>query len=376
MEEDNRDRKHKRGFFGRLLVGLLTILAWIGVIAMALSVLSGYISPSRFVWASFFGLAFWEILAFNIIVFLLLLLLWSRRTWVAILALAIAVPGILRSYSNGKAKEGGTLRVMSYNVQMFKDLYDDKKAPADVALGVINVVREQHPDVLCVQEFAHFTPKGGRKESIRQFGELVEMPYIYYHTKAYFGGNVIFSRYPITAVKDTTHFGEENDYGAVAEVDAGKKGKFLVVCTHLASFRLTKEEVTVISEPGNNKERVQQYGKSIVSKLKDAYRNRSEQVNQLLADLPHDGRVLLLCGDFNDTPLSYTYHQIEKAGFIDSFVETGHGIGHTYAGKLPLLRIDYIWGNEWIQPMRFKRLRFKGSDHYPIVLDFNIKHGV
>lgn len=371
MVEDNKDRK-RRGFFGRLLVGLLTILAWIGVLAMALSVLSGYINPARFVWASFFGLAFWEILAFNIILFFLLMLLWSRRIWVTVLALAIAVPGIHRSFSNGKVQEGGELRVMSYNVQVFEDLYDSNKNKADVALGVINVVREQHPDVLCVQEFGIFIPKTTRNDCIKQFGDLIGMPYCYYHTKAYFGGNVIYSQYPLSPLKDKSHIGNENDYGAVCEVDAGKKGKFIVVCAHLASFRLTKEEVTVFSEPGNSKQDVQEYGKSIISKLKRAYRVRSEQVDQLLKDIPHDGRAMLLCGDFNDTPLSYTYHNIKKAGFTDGFVVAGHGIGHTYAGKLPLLRIDYVWGNEWIQPTKFKRLRFKGSDHYPVVQDFKI----
>ena len=373
METARKERKNKRGLLGRLVVGLLTILAWIGVLAMALSVLSGFIDPERFVWASFFGLAFWEILAFNMAVFGLLLLLWSRRVWVAVLALAIAVPGFLRAYSNGKAHEGGNLRVMSYNVQIFEDIYDAKKSAADVACGVINLVREQHPDVLCVQEFGNFIPKTARKECIRQFGEMADMPYHYYHTKAYFGGNVIYSKYPLHPIQDQTHFGDENDYGAVVEVDAGNKGKFLVICAHLNSFRLTKKEVTAISEPGNSKQEVQEYGKSIVVKLKEAYQKRSRQVDQLLADIPHDGRPVLLCGDFNDTPLSYTYHHIKKAGFTDGFVVAGHGIRHTYAGKLPLLRIDYLWGNEWIQPMKFKRLRYRGSDHYPVMMDFNIR---
>jgi len=373
MREDENNEKNGRGFFGRLIVGILTILAFIGVMAMAVSVLSSYIDPSRFVWTSFFGLAFWEILLFNIIIFVLLLLMWSKKAWIAVLALLIAVPGFLRSFSNGKALEGGDLRIMSYNVLMFKDLYDDDKQSVDVANGVINVVREYDPDVLCIQEFGQFKPKTSRKDCIRLFGELVDMPYHYYHTKAYYGGNVIFSKYPIGPIEDQTDFGKENDYGAVAQVDAGDKGQFLVLCSHLTSFQLTKKEITVFSEPGNTKDEVQEYGKSIISKMKGAYERRSVMVNRMLADIPVDGRPIVLCGDFNDTPLSYTYHQIKKAGFTDSFVIVGHGIGHTYAGKLPLLRIDYIWGNNGIQPTKFKRLRFKGSDHYPIMLDFKLR---
>lgn len=368
--------KKERGFFGKLVVGFLTLLAWIGLLAMGMSVLSGFISPVKFVWASFFGLAFWEILLFNVIVLVLLLMMWSRKAWVAILALLIAVPGILRSFSHGKVQEGGDFRILSYNVQLFDDLYDESKKSVDVAYDIAKMVLEQKPDVLCIQEFGPFLSKTNRKECIEMFGEMVEMPYHYYHTKAYFGGNVIYSKYPLHPVKDQTRFGKENDYGAVAEVDAGDKGKFLVLCSHLASFRLTKEEVTVFSEPGNTKQEVQEYGKSIFVKLKDAYQNRSLQVDQLLMDIPKDGRPLLLCGDLNDTPLSYTYHQIKSAGFTDAFVVAGRGIGHTYAGKLPLLRIDYVWGNDRIRPMKFKRLRFKGSDHYPVLMEFELNHGI
>ena len=375
-EKDHNEREGRRGFFGRLFVGLLTVLAIIGLLAMVMSIMSSYIDPSSFVWTSFFGLAYWEILLFNIIVFVLLLLLWSRKAWIAMLALLVAVPGFLRSYSHGTPHEGGDIRIMSYNVQIFHDLNDSKKNSSDVVYGIVNMVRENHPDVLCIQEFGYFLNKTSRPELIKMFGELTDMPYHYYHKKAYFGGNVIFSKYPISAIKDSSSFGKENEYGAVAQIDAGNKGKFLVVCSHLTSFRLTKEELSILSEPGNTKEDVQEYGKSIVVKLKNAYRKRSLMVNQLLADIPHDGRPILLCGDFNDTPMSYTYHQIKKAGFMDGFVESGKGIGHTYAGKLPLLRIDYIWCNGQVQPMKFKRLRFKGSDHYPIILDFKINHGI
>ena len=132
----------------------------------------------------------------------------------------------------------------------------------------------------------------------------------------------------------------------------------------------------MFSEPGNTKQEVQEYSKSIFVKLKEAYQRRSLQVDRLLTDIPHDGRPILLCGDLNDTPLSYTYHQIKKTGFTDSFVVVGRGIGHTYAGKLPLLRIDYVWGNDKVQPMKFERLRFKGSDHYPLLMEFKLNHGI
>ena len=202
------------------------------------------------------------------------------------------------------------------------------------------------------------------------------MPYQYYHTKQHYGGNVIFSKYPLSALDADHAMGGENEYGAVAKVDAGKKGVFYVVCCHLASFQLTNDEITVFSDTGNSKEEVKTKSKSIFVKLKNAYEKRSQEVSKMLEDIPNDGRAIVLCGDFNDTPLSYTYHQIKRAGFTDGFVAAGRGVGRTYAGKLPMLRIDYVWGNDQIQPTAFKRLKFKGSDHFPVMMDFNLNHGL
>lgn len=372
--KNNKDKK--RGIFGRIIIFFLAILAFVGLLAMAMSVLSSYVDPVKFVWLSFFGLTFWVILFYNLAVFALLLLMWSRKVWISIIALLIAIPGIYKSFSTGSSQDGGELRVMSYNVLNFNDQYDKEKPRDSVAYDMIAMVKEYQPDVLCIQEFVPVIPKMNRKDCIARCGELMELPYTYCHEKANFGGNVIFSRYPLSALEEDIPFADENEYGAVARVDAGPKGVFYVLNCHLVSFQLSHEEVAVFSERGNSKEQVEEYGKSIVSKLMTAYRKRSEEVSKMLEDIPNDGRAILLCGDFNDTPLSYTYHQIYRAGFADGFVKAGHGIGRTYAGKLPLLRIDYVWTNEQIQPMSFKRIKYKGSDHYPVMLDFNVNHGL
>ena len=350
-------------------------MALVGLVAMTMSVMSSYVNPIEFPWLSFFGLAFWAILLYNLAVLVLLLLMWSRKAWIVVIALLIAIPGFIKSFSFGKSQRGGELRVMTYNVYSFKDVNGVGNTTLEQATAVAKMVKDYQPDVFCLQEFALFLPKVGRADCITQLGEMLGLPYHYYHTKAHFGNNVIFSKYPIAALEDDIPFAKENEYGPVAVVDAGEKGIFYVVCCHLVSNQLSDKEVSVFSEPGD-KEEVQKFGKSIISKLKVAYAKRSSQVAKMLDDIPLDGRAIVICGDFNDTPMSYTYHQIERAGFTDGFVKAGRGIGHTFAGKLPLLRIDYIWGNDRIQPMSFKRIKYKGSDHYPVMMDFNLTHGL
>lgn len=365
--------RKERGFIGKLLVFVLTLLAFIGLVAMALSVVNPHIDPNRFIWTSYFGLAFWEIVFFNLLIFIALLLLWSRKVWVAVLSLLIAVPGIRKSYSFGsQINEDGYIRVMSYNVHNFK-LVDGITSDEGMAYQVINKVREQNPDVFCCQEFSAYEEGVSRTKSIDDFAQSAGFQYVYYNKKNGFAGNVVFSKYPLTKVSSDIGLGKEITSGVLVSVDAGEKGRFYVANLHLHSYNITDGEIDVITNSTELRNQFDTIGMSVVRKLKYAFEKRSEEIAEVLESLPCLDGAIVVCGDFNDTPMSYTYRQMQKAGFVDSFTKVGRGIKPTYAGKLPLMRIDYIWGNENVKPLNFKRLRFKASDHYPIMLDFKIE---
>lgn len=365
--------RSERGIFGKLLVFILTILALIGLVAMALSVLNAYVNPKHFIWTTLFGLAFWEVLIFNIVVLVLLLLLWSKKAWISILALLVAIPGINKSYSFGsKEVADNSIRVMSYNVHMFKHI-DGITASEDFANQMANQVREQNPDILCCQEFAAFKSGVSRPKCIEDFAESCGFQYIYYNRKSNFGGNVVFSKYPITKVDEESGFGQENTYGVMVTVDAGEKGKFHVANVHLLSYMITDTEIDLLINSTDKKDDLDTIGKTVLHKLSYAFQRRSDELKNVLTTMPPVSGPIIMCGDFNEPPLSYNYRQMQKAGFVDTFTKVGRGIKPTYAGKLPLLRIDYIWGNNDVKPLNFKRLRYKASDHYPIMLDFAIQ---
>ena len=76
----------------------------------------------------------------------------------------------------------------------------------------------------------------------------------------------------------------------------------------------------------------------------------------------------IMAGDFNDTPFSHIYKLLTK-GRIDSFLECGDGIGTTYVGALPGLRIDFILGDEEIiQFCSHRVLHTSYSDHNPVLV--------
>lgn len=369
----SRKEKRERSFFGKMIVFILAVMAFLGLVAMALSVVNAYVNPQHFIWTTMFGLAFWEILIFNVAVFLLLLLMWSNKIWISVVALLIAIPGIAKSFSFGsKAQAENSIRIMSYNVHNFKHV-DGETDKETFANQVMDMVREQAPDILCCQEFSGFKSGVSRPQCIEDFAKSVGFQYIYFNRKINYGGNVIFSKYPLAKVTEDSGFGKENTYGVMVSVDAGEKGKFHVANVHLLSYNITDDEIDIITNSSERQEKLDTIGKTVLYKLKYAFEKRSDELKQVMEGMPPVGGPILICGDFNEPPLSYNYRQMQQAGFIDTFTKVGFGIKSTYAGKLPLLRIDYIWANDNVKPLDFERHKYKASDHYPIILDFAIK---
>jgi len=81
---------------------------------------------------------------------------------------------------------------------------------------------------------------------------------------------------------------------------------------------------------------------------------------------------VILAGDFNDTPVSYSYRQIANE-LDDTFVDEGKGLGQTHAQMLPLLRIDYIFHSKTLQTIEHKTINKDYSDHFPIVARFILR---
>ena len=98
---------------------------------------------------------------------------------------------------------------------------------------------------------------------------------------------------------------------------------------------------------------------SILRKLKSAFVKRAKQVDALHEYISKSPYPVILCGDFNDTPTSYTYHTV-RGGLRDAFVDSGTGMSGTYAGKLPSFRIDYI-----LYDKKFKSFKIFFSNFFP-----------
>jgi len=104
-------------------------------------------------------------------------------------------------------------------------------------------------------------------------------------------------------------------------------------------------------------------------KLRDAFRKRSYQALKVKEYAENSPYKVVICGDFNDTPVSFLYRELTEK-FNDTFLKTNLGLGSTFAGKIPLQRIDYVLTDPRIKLGKTKVLHVLGSDHYPVVATF------
>jgi endonuclease/exonuclease/phosphatase (EEP) superfamily protein YafD len=77
----------------------------------------------------------------------------------------------------------------------------------------------------------------------------------------------------------------------------------------------------------------------------------------------------LLGGDFN-SPATDTVHRQLVRDFTDAFSSVGTGWGDTFQRRFPILRIDHLYANRHLTPVRAKTVTTRCSDHRMVIADF------
>ena len=82
---------------------------------------------------------------------------------------------------------------------------------------------------------------------------------------------------------------------------------------------------------------------------------------------------VLLCGDFNSIPSSYTYHHLRKT-LKDGFRTAGNGYMYTYRYAKRMLRIDYIFHSPSLKGIEYYSPDLAlCSDHNPVIMEVEIQ---
>lgn len=273
-----------------------------------------------------------------------------------------------------KAKDGKALRVMTWNVAQF-NIMSDKQHP-EVKTQMLNTINEYEPDIACFQEMVAEDSTVKNHGHVDEFLEKLSFKnYLYsYNVKEDFWGYahfgiIIFSKYPIIN-KQTVGF-YPNDYNSIFQyVDIVKGADTIRVFNiHLQSLRFSKENLKYIDKPSvEDEDAAIKESKSIISKFKKGFLKREVQANRIRAEIDKSPYPVIVTGDFNDVPNSYAYHTI-GGNLKNAFVEKGSGLGRTFSGISPVLRIDNIFVDSRMDVLQFNLVKKKLSDHFPIMAD-------
>lgn len=361
-----KGNRRQRNLFVGISAGVLMLVA-AGL--LMLSYISTVANPAKVWFFSIFGLLFFPIAILNIV-----LLIWAavRRSRLLIIPLLAVLPSLLfagRYIRFGNSEAAGqnevsaspsaSVRLLTWNVDRFsyrKDRCASREACAD---SIFAYLRRQNADIICLQEYVTENPSQLKSfVSSRMPGYHIE--YYLLKGRGTYCGNMTLSRLPAVGkgkvlFEDSSNLALYSDYSSCGR-------KFRIYNCHFESYAISMSNIWK-SVTGD---------REILQKTENKYRRsiirRPKQVNDVLAHIEESPIEALVCGDFNDNPMSYTYHRISH-DLKDTFVEAGCGFGASYSAFWPMLRIDYVFiPQEWHAVSHITD-RVKLSDHYPVVTD-------
>lgn len=354
------------GFFRRFVFSFNIAAA----VLLAASFFSTSISPAESWVFALFGLAYPYLLLINLFFAIFWLLQFNLRALLSIGMMVAGYPHFRQSFSFGR-DTGATkdaVSIVSYNAGLF-GFYQSRWHTGEM----IAKVKDVSPSVLCVQEFLNIGDKGSTTAD-----SIAEACGFKYHVfrrlndgrKKGAYGMAVFSKYPLLAA-DLVHFdGLTGNMCIYADMEANGR-RIRVYNVHLQSFKFRKQDYSfLVKMPDNNHEKVIQ-SRSILKRMKEAYVKRSEQVEAIVSHMQSSEFPIMLCGDFNDPPVSYSYAQLSQ-GMKDAFLENGRGMGKTYIGAMPNFRIDYILYPAACTGLFYRTFRLS-SDHSMLSAGFRFE---
>lgn len=357
------------------------------VLLFLLACANSFLHPDKWWIISLLGLIFPLLLILVFGFFIFWLFFYSRRlSLISLFALIIGWSNIhafmafnIRQ-SFKPEKEANAIRVLTWNVRRWDDYTTKKMGAAGHRLHMFEFVKDQNADILCFQEFYDLQGSKDGVNNVSYIQSQLNYPY-YFFSGDYKGANgkyetgvIIFSRFPIIntyKVRYTADALKGAESLIMADLDIN--GQQVRVCTaHLQSVLFRSKDFHDVEIIQNGEDSMLQASKSLIKKLKRAFSLRGNQADVVRAELDNSPNPVIMCGDFNDVPNSYTYFRI-RGNRQDAFIQKGFGIGRTYINISPTLRIDYILADRKFSVEQCRKFALPYSDHHPVVADLKLK---
>lgn len=313
-------------------------------------------------------LAFPFVVIANAIMLILLLLFRCFKSSILMaVLLAVSFPAARRSIVmhpsvNGPSDGAKELTILTYNIEIFKSYKNVEP--------ILALIRQETPDIICMQEFGHYY---NNRPIVNNILASLDSIYPYRHlwyknqTAGNESGLVLFSKYPIVN-KQKLEYESKNNISVFSDIVIGDD-TIRIINNHLESNRLTLTEREITDNPTDTSRMKSIYHKMVVSA-----HIRADQADSIAALIENTRYPVLVVGDFNDIPQSYTYRRIlyseNKLGesLHDAYADAGElGMYHTYNQNHLNVAIDHILYTKPIRAIKTTILKVDYSDHYPLL---------
>lgn len=388
---------------------LINIIAFPATIVLAiLLMLSGFvptISPETNSWLPLLGLAFPVFFVLMVLSFIYWLVQGKWRSLFALSCLllnlgqtSLYVQWNKSSHPSGGNPESSTpesqaserleisskkLKIITYNTQLF-GLYQNESSTEIVNTeympamdSFLRVLKAENADVVCLQEV--YAKAGGLKALARflkaEGGFDFSQTYTLSQNRPY--GMIVLSKYPIKRWQPISLGAQTGNMAMWVDIEIPSGKEFLrnarlrIYNLHLQSFRFAKKDYEVMLKQTQQKQIDMDGSLGIITRLRLGYKKRAQQVRLVKSSLLDCDFPKIVCGDFNDIPVSYSYRQL-SAGLRDAFVEAGSGLETTYKGSMPSFRIDYILYDNPMRAITYKSIKEVPSDHKLLVSELQL----
>jgi endonuclease/exonuclease/phosphatase family metal-dependent hydrolase len=350
-------------------------------LVMGLTLVGSIISPDLFVLPAYFGLGFPYVVAVNVAFLLFWIVL---RNWFFLLSLSLLLFSVteindtlpLHIRKTAAVQTNQTVRILTYNTMMSGKLVKHTKKKPN---KVIQYILDSDADILCLQEFTvSDNPEYITDADMNKIFRKYPYKHINYKLKLRSKrfGIATFSKFPIVNKKCINYA----SYGNISIYsDIQLYGQTIrLLNNHLESNRLTdNDKVMPIRLKDNfDADNLSGVTRHLSRKLGAGYKVRAKQADVVAKVIASSPYKVIVCGDFNDVPPSYTYTKV-KGKLMDAFSEIGRGLGWTFNERYYHFRIDYVlYDSTAFTPLKYKMDRVKYSDHYPVICKLAMKRSL
>ena len=369
-------KTHRHGRLASVFNLIMLVLTIFLAVLLICAYLAKYTDPAKAWFFAFLGLGAPIVFVLNLLMLLFWIVKWKAYVIIPFAAIIVGIGNVSLFFRPAKnaepeSAENQQIVFMTYNVMGF--MKEDKSGELTSGLPhTAEFINEIDPDILCFQEY-ETTPQHPKK----RIDSLLNMRYDRVHYKLNNSsdggwGLAIYSKYPI--IGDGT-IDYPNSQNSTMWADILINNDTLrIFNNHLQTTSVDREDRNYINNQEflNDTEDREAKVRSIAGKLRRGFAVRARQADSLAVAVTSSPYKVIVCGDFNDTPLSYAYNTI-RGDLNDAFVEKGAGMSNTYKGLFDMFRIDYVLYSEELRILSYDSPENEISDHKPVVVAFDIQ---